>query len=178
MKRKRVIKMVSGSLLTILIGVMSICVVLFFLGSYLFEIQVSERLRYVKDYNDFVLMVEPMENCSNEMVSLFQVDDVIFQGVCIQDIKIRYGRTEAPLKIVLERKYIGLKELEKKFQKVNTENQDMKYYENRRSEEKNGNYRVTVANRYYQNVTLKEVTFELYSFKEVQDVSVSGSADI
>lgn len=175
MKNKRIIKMVGGSILTILFGIMAICVVLFFLGSYLFKIQVTERLRYIKDYTDFTLKVEPKMNCTNEMIPLFQIDDVVYQGICIENITIRYGRTEAPLKLVLEEKYLGLKELTKKFQKINTESKEIEYYEYRRSEEKNENYRVTVMTHPYQNISLKEVTFEV--FKENQEDIVSEEND-
>ena len=74
-KHRRGIKIFLGSVLTIILGIMAIAVVLFFLGTYLFKIQVPERLRYVKDYNDFVLEISPVSNCSNQVISLFQYED-------------------------------------------------------------------------------------------------------
>ena len=71
-QHRRILKVILGSFFTLLLGAMMIAVVLFFLGSYLFRIQMPERLRYVKDYTDFVLEVEPVNNCKNQIYSLFQ----------------------------------------------------------------------------------------------------------
>ena len=168
-KHRRGIKIFLGSVLTIILGIMAIAVVLFFLGTYLFKIQVPERLRYVKDYNDFVLEISPVSNCSNQVISLFQYEDVIYNGICIDQVFIKYGTTKAPLEFVLNQKYIGFKELTKKLTKVEVTDQGVIHYEYRRSEEENGNYFVTVSSKDYQNVKLKEVTFEIYQEKESEE---------
>lgn len=158
--RKRIFKIVGMSSLTFILGVMAIIVVLFFLVQYLFQIQMPERLKYVKDYTDFVLEVEQIPNCTNDYQQLFQLDDVVYSGICISNVFIKYGKTKAPLSYVLEQKYIGLKELTKKFQKVNEVENGPVYYEYRRSGEENENYRVTITSKEYQTTLLKEVTFE------------------
>lgn len=183
-KRKRGLKMFLGSILTIVLGFMAIAVVVFFLGTYLFKIQVPERLRYVKDYSDFVLEISPVSNCSNQVISLFQYEDVIYNGICIDQVFIKYGTTKAPLEFVLNEKYIGLKDLTKKFQKIDVTDQGVAHYEYRRSEEENGNYFVTILSKDYQNVKMQEVTFEIYQERELEKteenipVDVSGVATI
>lgn len=165
-KRKRGLKMFLGSISTIVLGMMAIAVVVFFLGTYLFKIQVPERLRYIKDYNDFVLEISPVSNCSNQVISLFQYEDVVYNGICIDQVFVKYGTTKAPLEFVLNQKYIGLKELTKKFQKIDVTDQGVAHYEYRRSEEENENYFVTILSKDYQNVKTKEVTFEIYRERE------------
>lgn len=165
-KHRRGLKIFFHSFLTIILGMMAISVVVFFLGSYLFQIQMPERLRYVKDYNDFVLEIDPIGSCSNEYKVLFQYDHVIYSGVCIQNVFVKYGTTKAPLEFVLNQKYIGLKEITKKLQKIDVTEEGIMHYEYRRSDEKNGNYLVTISPKDYQNIQLQEVTFEVYPEKK------------
>ena len=157
--RKRIFKIVGMSSLTFILGVMAIIIVLFFLVNYLLQIQMPERLRYVKDYTDFVLEMEPVSNCTNEYQYLFQHDGVIYSGICVSNVLVKYGTTKAPLSYVLEHNYLTLKELRRKLPKLKEDDETV-YYEYRRSDEINENYRVTIAPRVFQNVSLQEVTFE------------------
>ncbi|MCI8575228.1 MAG: hypothetical protein HFI09_02030 [Bacilli bacterium] len=161
--RKRIFKIVGMSSLTFILGLMAIAVVLFFLVSYLFQIQVPERLKYVKDYTDFVLEIEPVANCVDDYQKLFQYDGVVYGGICVSNVFVKYGNTKAPLSFILEQKYIGLKELKRKFQRIQGDDGDIIYYEYRQSENERENYRVTIQPKQYQNVFLQEVTFELFS---------------
>ena len=93
---------------------MMIGIVIVFLINHLLRIQVPERLAYIKDYQDFTLSVIEVEDCTNEVYSFFQKDNVIYNGVCIRDVYVNYGKTQAPLKLVLDEKYITLKDIQKK----------------------------------------------------------------
>lgn len=161
-QHRRILKVILGSFFTLLLGAMMIAVVLFFLGSYLFRIQMPERLRYVKDYTDFVLEVEPVNNCKNQIYSLFQYENDIYTGICVSNVFVKYGNTKAPLEYVLNQNYISLKDLKKKLYRTNDKTELEEYYEYRRSGNELENYRVTIIPKNYQSGTIQEISFEKY----------------
>jgi len=175
-RKKHFFKTKFSFIAGILMSFLTIFVLLVFLGNHLLQIQVPERLRYIKDYKDFTLVVDEILDCDNQVIPLMQRDDVIFNGICIRNIFVKYGRTKAPLKLVLDEGYITLQDITKKMNHVVDTEEKVSYYEYRRSNEENGNYRVTISPRNYQGNTLTEVTFERYV--ENQEVLVSGSLDI
>lgn len=69
--------------------------------------------------------------------------------------------------MVLENKYITLKDIKKKLSHINLEEEKISYYEYRRSKQENENYRVTITPKEYQNLKMTEVTFEKYTEKKV-----------
>lgn len=161
-------KIFLGILACILIGLM----ILYFLTKHLYSIQTPERLRYVKDYQEFTLSVDVVPDCTNQMFSLFQYQNVVYQGVCVREVYVNYGRTKAPLQMVLESEYITLLDITKKLNKKQTfviqpeyqmeqkQLDEMVWYEYRRSEKEEGNYLVTVLSKHLQNGKIIEVTFE------------------
>jgi len=166
-------------------GVLGSMLAIFVCGVFLFhhllEIQIPERLRYIKDYQDFILTIEEKENCSNQIIPLFQLGDEIYNGVCIREVYVNYGKVKAPLKMVLENNYITLQDIKKKMSNVSETNKEISHYEYRRSDFPEGNYRLTITPKEYQNTILTEVTFEKF-YEKVQDekeeVTMNGELDI
>lgn len=142
--------------------------ILILLVHHLFQIQVPERLRYIKDYEDFTLSVAEVPGCNNEVYSLFQYEDQIYNGVCIWNVYANYGTVKAPLKLVLEENYITLADIRKKLGKI--DEKDQTHFEYRRGEKENENYLVTISPKNYQNTSFTEVTFEKYVPKDVPEV--------
>lgn len=172
-----------GMLFGILCSFMAIFVCGVFLFHHLLEIQTPERLRYIKDYQDFTLTILEESDCDNQIISLFQLGDEIYNGVCIREVYVNYGRVKAPLKMVLENQYITLEDIKKKLSNVSLEEEQISHYEYRRSDLPEGNYRVTIGPKTYQNTTLTEITFEKYYEKVEEDelednVVVSGELEI
>ncbi|MCI8394657.1 MAG: hypothetical protein HFH86_04180 [Bacilli bacterium] len=157
-------------------GLMMIGIVIVFLINHLLRIQVPERLAYIKDYQDFTLSVIEVEDCTNEVYSFFQKDNVIYNGVCIRDVYVNYGKTQAPLKLVLDEKYITLKDIQKKLSQVYQD--DPIHYQYIRSDKENENYLVTIQEKRYQTFELTEVTFEILERQIKQEVKVSGLLEV
>lgn len=177
--RKARIEMFFG----ILGSMLAIFVCGVFLVNHLLEIQTPERLRYVKDYQDFTLTILEAENCSNQIIPLFQLENEIYNGICVQEVYVNYGKVKAPLQMVLENNYINLQDIKKKMSNISDPAEQISHYEYRRSESAVGNYRVTITPKNYQNVVLTEVTFEKFYDKESTasdsaSVSVSGELNI
>ncbi len=153
-----------------------------FLGSHLLRIQVPERLRYIKDYQDFKLEVKEKPNCTNEIIFLFQQDDVLYEGLCIDEVYVLYGKTKAPLQLVLENHYLTLQDILKKLSVVllddNHEVTNPRYYEYHRSDVENQNYQVTLYEKEYQQANVTEVTFEVFYEEEPIPAEVSGTVEI
>lgn len=157
----------NGVKLSILASIFVLIFTVILLINHLFSIQVPERLRYIKDYKDFTLSVVPVKDCEQKIYPLFQLNDTIYNGICIKEVFVNYGRVKAPLQMVLENKYITLKDIKKKLSHINLEEEKISYYEYRRSKQENENYRVTITPKEYQNLKMTEVTFEKYTEKKV-----------
>lgn len=167
----------NGIKISIILLILSIGVSIIFLGYHLLQIQVPERLRYIKDYKDFTLSVVPVSGCTDKVYPLFQLDNTIYNGMCIRQVYVNYGTTKAPLQMVLESNYIEWKDIQKKLSSIDEERDKTEHYEYRRSEEENGNYRVTVSPKEYQNTQMTEITFEIYE-KEPEAAFMEGSLEI
>lgn len=162
-KKKSRIKRARFRLFFLVIGcILGIGVVFLFLIHHLFAIQIPERLRYIKDYQEFTLSVDTVPGCTDEIYPLFQYENQIYNGICVWNVSVNYGTVKAPLKMVLEEKYIELKDVLKKMGQLQVDPQSdfLVQYEYRRSDLSNENYRVTVLQNPYQNVELTQVTFE------------------
>lgn len=163
-------------------GLLGIGACIVFLIFHLMSIQVPERLRYIRDYQDFTLSVAEIPDCTDEFVSLFQYKNEIYNGICIREVYVNYGRVKAPLQMVLENEYIKLDDIKKKLGVIQKDISEevinpTLYYEYRRSEEEDGNYLVTISPREYHNSNFTEITFEKY--KEFSsEVSVQGSLEM
>ncbi len=155
------------------LGILLLFLCVYFLGNHLLQIQVFERLRYIKDYQEFHLVIEKKENCENEILSLFTDQDTVYEGVCISNVFVRYGSTKAPLQMVLNAKYITLSEILKKLTVVPVEmkeDRNLQYYAYTRSEKEEENYLVTVADVAYQTIKNRRVVFEIYQKQEEEVV--------
>ena len=169
-----------GIFFGIIASLLSVFVCVIFLGHHLLEIQIPERLRYIKDYTDFTLTVEEMPNCTNQITHLFQYKNEVYNGLCVKQVYVNYGRVKAPLEMVLNEEYINLNNIKKKLSSIDSESKQEFHYEYRRSETPEGNYRVTITNKDYQNSSVVEVMFEPFWEKDELDASVKidGSLDI
>ena len=172
---RKIKKMKWNILFSIFASFFIVFIVLYFLTRHLYSIQIPERLRYVKDYQEFVLTLDVIPDCQNQIIPIFQKDDVVYLGKCVREVYVNYGKTKAPLQMVLNEEYINLTDIRKKLNKKETftikpefENEigkkydEMVYYEYRRSDKKEGNYLVTIVDKNYQTGKLTEVTFEPY----------------
>lgn len=170
-----------GVWLSILGSLFAIITCMILLFEHLLQIQVPERLRYVKDYNDFTLSVTEVKDCSNQIFPLFQYEDTIYNGICIRDVTVNYGSVKASLEYILKTGYIDFQDIQEKLGDANEKVEHVEYYEYRRSEKEHENYRVTITPKHYQNVVMREVTFERYIKEEIIDennVKVDGSLDV
>jgi len=149
-----------------------------FLVDHLLEIQIPERLRYIKDYTDFVLTIEEIPDCTNQLVSLFQYENEIYNGLCVKQVYVNYGKVKAPLSMVLEKEYITFADIRKKLSNLDKEAEEVFHYEYRRSEQAEGNYRVTVSTKDYQKAKITEITFEPFSIVEKDQKSVQFSGEL
>lgn len=174
-------KMKKGAVFSIIGSLLAVVACGILLFDHLLKIQVPERLRYIKDYKDFTLSVKEVNDCENQVYSLFQYEDTIYNGICIREVTVNYGSVKASLEYILKSGYIELEDIQKKLSNVDEGAENPIYFEYRRSESKDENYRVTITPKVYQNVSMREVTFERYLESEVvgeKDVQVEGNLDI
>lgn len=167
-KKRSHIKRTKMSLYFFVIGcILGVGICFVFLMHHLYAIQTPERLRYIKDYQEFTLSIDTVPGCTNEIYPLFQYEDQIYNGICVWKVSVNYGTVKAPLKMVLEEKYIELKDVLKKMGQLELEKQNdtIMQYEYRRSDKINENYRVTVLKNPYQNIELTQITFEPFQEK-------------
>ncbi len=181
LKKRNLTKVRIGIFFSIICSLLAIFLCVVFLMNHLLQIQIPERLRYIKDYQDFTITIDKVSDCTNQIYNLFQLENEIYNGLCIKNVNVNYGSVKAPLELVLKEKYITWKDIQKKLSNISKENSKTSHYEYRRSEEENGNYRVTVAPKEYQNTTINEITFEEFKEEEKEepkDITMSGELEI
>lgn len=170
-KKKHFKKAKRAVLMSILGSFLGIFVIAFFCINHLFQIQTPERLKYIKDYTDFTLSVAEMPGCENELYTIYQREGEIYNGICIYNVYVNYGTVKAPLEMVLKENYITLKDIKSKLGKIEEEGKEQIHYEYRRSDEKDGNYHVTIVPKNYQHLEMTEITFEPYKEQTIDENS-------
>lgn len=124
--------------------------VILLLSHQLYNIKVEKTLNDLSERSNYTLVFKEAKRCTNQKYTLFSWEGYDFSGVCIKDVYLSYNNLTIPLKTILKKDYLKIKDLFKNTIKKE-ENNYIELYNNEKE-----NYNI-IVNKPVSNY--KEVIF-------------------
>lgn len=147
-KKLRKMKMaLVYSLFGIICGISFIAILL---SNHLYNIKMDKVLKDLDSHSNYSFVFKEDKHCKNKKYLLFSLEGYDFSGYCIKDVYLAYNGLNFPLKKVLEKGYLEIKDIYKNTNSIQKDGITQKV------KNENENYVITTSSL-YENY--KEVIF-------------------